>query len=1053
MHGCKSAIRLKIGFTICAGLLLLFPALTNGAETGTTITEVARLSQIASQNPTNSFHIDLRGTVLWADAGNLVLQDASGTEALALQTSDGVLRPGNDVQLQGIATIRRSGAFFQIGAAGPVVDNNGVHPMIEKSGAVYLLEGMQPFEVDWFNGVEKGGLEIEYQIDNQPRQKISPPDLFRAERSATGATNFVNGLEFSSYEGNWEALPNFASLIPVQRGNVNFIDLSAASRDEHVALRFQGWLKIPRAGLYTFFLKSDDGSRLWIGEPAVQLILDARMGELPEPVAIIPGQILPGNQVNQWAQVQGLVTFAARTETGLRLELQSGTGRMEVEMARAEKTGTASLLNARVQLTGVCQGTLTPDGQRVAGKLLVFDAAQMQVLQPAFKAEALQNSPTNENALPVLTAAAEVHRLKREAAQLGYPVRIRGIVTSVLPEHQAFTIQDSSRGLYVIDFSNSRPAPPQPGEFLEVEGATDPSLFAPVVNATAVRSLGAGFFPEPARPTWDQLSNGSMDAQYVELQGMVTDVQTNRVTLRTEGGIIQVELRLIGGEQIDFSRFENALIRVRGALFASWDYVTHQVKSGELGIYGASVSLEEPPPADLFSIPAKSVPELRLFDPQASVFQRVKVAGQIVFVRGHECFLMQGEHGIRFVTRDATALRPGDLVKVVGFPDVFGSGAPVLREALAVPVGHAALLPPKILSANELLKPEQDATLVRLEGLLVNVREARDETVLEMQSGVRSFIARVGGTSGLSLTPGSRLELTGVYAAPSNNRQSRADAGSFELLLADANAIKVLARPPWWTLERLLATVGALALGLAVTVLWITQLRRKVEKRTKELGREIQERQQVEHQREMEQERSRIAQDLHDELGSGITEIGMLAARAGTATAQENRRSDYLEQMGEKAREMVTALDEIVWAMNPRHDSLGSLISYFSLYADRFLGLANISWRLEDSTATANRVVNSRVRHQLFLVFKEALTNVVRHSQATQVTLSIEQKNGELCFSVADNGRGLPTAERTEEMDGVANMRERMQRLDGGFEVISGPGNGTVVRFFVPARP
>lgn len=1053
MHGRKSALRLKLGSIFSAGLFLLSPALISGAEIAATITEVARLSEIASQNPTNSFHVELRGTVLWFDAGRLVLQDTSGTEALGLETSGGVLRPGNRIRIQGTATIRRNGAFFQIGAAGPVVDNNGVHPMIEKSGAVYLSAGLQPLEVDWFNGVEKGGLEIEYQMDDQPRQKILPTDLFRAERSATGATNFVNGLEFSSYEGDWEALPDFASMTSVRRGNVNSVDLGVASRDEHVALHFQGWLKIPRARLYTFYLRSDDGSRLWIGEPSVHLTVEEEARELPEPVAIIPGQILPDNQVNQWAQVQGLVTFAARTETGLQLELQSGTGRMEVEIARAENANTESLVNARAQLTGVCQGTFTPDGQCVAGKLLVSDAAQMQVLQPAFKADAFQNSPTNETELPVLTAAVEVHRLKREAAQRGYPVRIRGIVTSVLPEHQAFTIQDSSRGLYVIDFSSSRPAPPQPGEFLEVEGATDPSLFAPVVNATAVRGLGAGFFPEPARPTWDQLANGSMDAQYVELQGMVTDVQTNRVTLRTEGGIIQVEVRLAGGAQTDFSQYENALIRVRGALFASWDYVTHQVKSGEVGIYGASLSLDEPPPKDLFSTPAKSVPELRLFDPQASVFQRVKVAGQIVFVRGHECFLMQGEHGIRFVTRDATALHPGDLVKVVGFPDVFGTGAPVLREALAVQVGHAALLPPKKLSSDELLKPEHDATRVRLDGLLVNVREARDETVFEMQSGVRNFIARLAGPSESSLTPGSRLQLTGVYAAPSGNRQGRADAGSFELLLVDANAIKVLARPPWWTLERLLAMVGALALGLAVTVLWITQLRRKVEKRTMELGHEIQERQQVEHQREMEQERSRIAQDLHDELGSGITEIGMLAARARTASAQENRRSDYLEQMGEKAREMVTALDEIVWAMNPRHDSLGSLVSYFSLYADRFLGLANISWRLEDSTAAANRVVNSRQRHQLFLVFKEALTNIVRHSQATQVTLSIEQKNGELCFSVADNGRGLPTGERTEEMDGVANMRERMQRLDGGFEVTGAPGTGTVVRFFVPARP
>ena len=90
---------------------------------------------------------------------------------------------------------------------------------------------------------------------------------------------------------------------------------------------------------------------------------------------------------------------------------------------------------------------------------------------------------TNAAGLPLLVSASEIHRLKREEAQRGYPVKIRGVITSVLPEHQAFTIQDSTRGIYVIDFSESRSDSPRIGEFLEVEGVTDPGLFAPVVNA------------------------------------------------------------------------------------------------------------------------------------------------------------------------------------------------------------------------------------------------------------------------------------------------------------------------------------------------------------------------------------------------------------------------------------------------------------------------------------------------------------------------------------------------------------------------------------------
>ena len=84
---------------------------------------------------------------------------------------------------------------------------------------------------------------------------------------------------------------------------------------------------------------------------------------------------------------------------------------------------------------------------------------------------------------PLLTFGSEVHRLKRENAERGYPGEIRGVITCVVPEHQAFVIQDATRGLYVEDHSGIRSAPPQIGEFLEVEGLTDPSLFAPIIRS------------------------------------------------------------------------------------------------------------------------------------------------------------------------------------------------------------------------------------------------------------------------------------------------------------------------------------------------------------------------------------------------------------------------------------------------------------------------------------------------------------------------------------------------------------------------------------------
>ncbi len=217
------------------------------------------------------------------------------------------------------------------------------------------------------------------------------------------------------------------------------------------------------------------------------------------------------------------------------------------------------------------------------------------------------------------------------------------------------------------------------------------------------------------------------------------------------------------------------------------------------------------------------------------------------------------------------------------------------------------------------------------------------------------------------------------------------------------------------------------------------------------LEAQIQERQKAEQQRLMAQERARIAHDLHDELGADITEIGMLATRAenGAGGAEEGRRC--LMQMAAKTKQMVTKLEEIVWAMSPEHDSLKALVSYFSYFADRFLGLANIKLVVDVSEDAALLAVDAPVRHQLFLVFKEALANVVRHSGASEVRFVVRVEHRILSVVMADNGCGLRTPDTTAGgHEGINNMRRRMEKLGGQFEITGAPGQGTTVKFSVP---
>jgi signal transduction histidine kinase len=468
-------------------------------------------------------------------------------------------------------------------------------------------------------------------------------------------------------------------------------------------------------------------------------------------------------------------------------------------------------------------------------------------------------------------------------------------------------------------------------------------------------------------------------------------------------------------------------------------------------MYDAEVTMDQPNPADLFAQPCEAVASLMRFDPSFHTAQRVKVSGQVVFIRDAYYFMMDGSDGLRFAAKEPLGLQVGDLVEAVGFPELSGA-APVLRGAVAHKTGHRPLPEPQNVAAADLSNLAHDSTRVRVQGILASLKQTVDSQVLEIQAGTRRFLARLYDqkASLKNLRVGSRLELVGVYCAQGGYSALGADVVPLDLLLGSPSEIRVLAPPPWWTLQRLLVLVGTLACLLALMVLWVSQLRSQVEQRSAELATQIQTRERAEQQQAMEQERARIAQDLHDELGSDITEIGMLAARAKSIASTEQERTGYLGQMTQKARQMVDALEEIVWAMNPTHDSLESLVSYFRFFAERFLGLANISWLFDETPCSERYPIDSRRRHELFLAFKEALTNIVRHSGATHVRISLQVERTQLRLTIADDGRGFSVAEHNKGMDGISNMHARIEKLGGWFDLQSEQGHGTTLHFFVP---
>jgi signal transduction histidine kinase/streptogramin lyase len=209
----------------------------------------------------------------------------------------------------------------------------------------------------------------------------------------------------------------------------------------------------------------------------------------------------------------------------------------------------------------------------------------------------------------------------------------------------------------------------------------------------------------------------------------------------------------------------------------------------------------------------------------------------------------------------------------------------------------------------------------------------------------------------------------------------------------------------------------------------------------------------LEHQRALEIERNRIARDLHDDLGVGLTEIGLLGDLAGSGGELPAASRERLQEMVGRARTLAASLDEIVWAINPANDTSQSLVDYFFPYAQKLLGQAGIRCRLQVVGSLPAGSLNAEERHEFFHAFKEALNNIIRHSGATTVEVTFSATRGNLLVRVADDGRGLKAPAGGAAHHGLAGMRERLQRLGGRCEITATDGGGATVTFVIPVQP
>ena len=205
----------------------------------------------------------------------------------------------------------------------------------------------------------------------------------------------------------------------------------------------------------------------------------------------------------------------------------------------------------------------------------------------------------------------------------------------------------------------------------------------------------------------------------------------------------------------------------------------------------------------------------------------------------------------------------------------------------------------------------------------------------------------------------------------------------------------------------------------------------------------------MEKQAAVERERGRIARDIHDDLGNRLTEIQLLTSLARRKLSSE-KVSDQVQKISATARQATDALDEIVWAINPRNDNLSDFISYVEEFARDFLRAADIQCRVDLTPHPPAEPISAEVRHNLFLAIKESLNNVVNHANATEVFLRILIMDESISVIIEDNGRGMNGAAKGGGGDGLGNMRQRISEIGGQFQVKTSASAGTSISFTGP---
>lgn len=651
-----------------------------------------------------------------------------------------------------------------------------------------------------------------------------------------------------------------------------------------------------------------------------------------------------------------------------------------------------------------------------------------------------------------LRTAVEVLRLSATEARQSRDVRLRGVVTFTWHTGTTeFTLEDATGAVWCPAIA----LPPncRVGTEVEIEGRTEAGFLGPFVNADTVRAIGARELPPPPRATFEELLTAQLHSRRVEIIGIVRGQRVNpelgldwlALEVATGGGRITVN---VTHEATGHPELVDAMVRIRGVNLHGTD-AQQQAFLPMINAHTlADIEVVTPAMGRPFDQPLTPLASLMRSASVAGAGHRSRARGVVTFVGRGDSFYFQDEsRGIQVFLRDAPRPVPGEAVDVVGFPEP-GAFSPVLRDADWRPTagkGAPVALPVSLAEATK-----HDGRLLTVEGRLTEITKSDRDVMLTLESGGRRGRIHIVNAAAHNWLEGSIVRATGVCSVEIGDWESfvahRKPTG-FSLLTQDQGFITLVQPPPWWNLRRavwLMAVAAAFSLGALGLAWWRTKVRLRETSRTREAA----------HAQFVAviAERNRIAREIHDTLAQGFAGISVqlevLNDRLHDAPTALRRHLDL-------ARDLVrSSLDEArrsVWNLRAQALEESGLGEALGRLGQQLTAGGKV--RFDHRVEGIPRTLPVDVENSLLRIGQEAITNAVRHADASHITLLLTYLDEGVRIVVIDDGKGFDPDTVRPSMQGgfgVSGIRERAHAMHASLRIARESGRGTRLEISVP---